>query len=274
MNQSAYVHGYSVREATRLADQASTLTHLLHHDTRFPPHSLVLEAGCGTGAQTVIITSQNPDCRFYSIDISPLSLDTARDRLKSMSDNAKSDQVTFELADIHNLPYEDGMFDHIFICFVLEHLPDQVKALHELNRVLRPGGTVMVIEGDHGSVFFYPPSQAAMEAVQTQIDLQRRAGGDACIGRRLYPLLATAGFSDLQVSPRMVYVDSSLPGLVDGFTRKTFTAMIEGIKDEAVYTGLITKERFEEGINDLYRTCEADGTFCYTFFKATGTKSG
>ena len=45
---------------------------------------------------------------------------------------------------------------------------------------------------------------------------------------KVYPLLVEAGFEAVRVSPRMVYVDASRPALVDGFTRKTFTAMIEG----------------------------------------------
>jgi hypothetical protein len=66
----------------------------------------------------------------------------------------------------------------------------------------------------------------------------------------------------------MVYVDDGRPDLVDGFTRKTFTAMIEGVRETAVDAGLIEPEEMEKGIRDLYRTTEIDGVFCYTFFKA------
>jgi hypothetical protein len=83
--------------------------------------------------------------------------------------------------------------------------------------------------------------------------------------------MVAAGFDAVRVSPRMVYVDSSRPDLVDGFTRKTFTAMIEGIREPAIASGLIKAKRFDAGVRDLHRTTEADGVFCYTFFKATGT---
>jgi hypothetical protein len=88
------------------------------------------------------------------------------------------------------------------------------------------------------------------------------------IGRQLYPLLTEAGFGSVRVSPRLVYVDSSRPELVDGFTRKTFTAMIEGVRESAISGGLVESAAFDQGIRDLYRTAEADGVFCYTFFKA------
>lgn len=92
------------------------------------------------------------------------------------------------------------------------------------------------------------------------------------IGRELYPLLCNAGYSSVRVSPRMVYVDSSRPDLVEGFTRNTFTAMIEGVRESAVKAGIIEQQAFETGVRDLYRTTAQDGVFCYTFFKAFGEK--
>ena len=53
MTQSGYIHGYSDREALRLNDQADTLDNIIHNDTIFSKDSLVLEAGCGVGAQTI-----------------------------------------------------------------------------------------------------------------------------------------------------------------------------------------------------------------------------
>ena len=55
----------------------------------------------------------------------------------------------------------------------------------------------------------------------------------------------------------MVYVDASRPELVDGFIRKTFTAMIEGVREPAIAAGLIDAERFDVGIRDLERTTES-----------------
>jgi hypothetical protein len=82
--------------------------------------------------------------------------------------------------------------------------------------------------------------------------------------------MVEAGLDDVRVSPRMVYVDSSRPGLVDGFTKKTFTAMIEGVREPALAAGLLDPDSFDAGIRDLYRTAGADGTFCYCFFKGVG----
>ena len=263
-----YVHGYDPRENARLQDQAGTLVELLHSDTSYPAGSLVLEAGCGVGAQTVTLAQRSPGARFMSIDVSADSIAEAKRR----TDAAGLANVQFRRADIFALPFEPETFDHVFACFVLEHLPRPVEALAILKSVLKPGGTATVIEGDHGSAYFHPDSDAAQKAIQCLVELQHAAGGNALIGRQLYPLMVGAGFDAVRVSPRMVYVDSSKPHLVDGFTKKTFTAMIEGVREAALEAGIAEPKAFDAGIRDLYRTAEADGVFCYTFFKAVGEK--
>ena len=179
---------------------------------------------------------------------------------------------SFQQADIFSPPFAPESFDHVFVCFVLEHLSRPDQALAILNSLLRPGGTMTVIEGDHGSAYFHPDSSAAQMAIQCLVELQRSAGGNALIGRQIYPLMVHAGLEAVHVSPRMVYVDASRPDLVEGFTRKTFTAMIEGIRQPALEAGMTDLEAFDAGIRDLHRTAEADGVFCYTFFKGAGRK--
>jgi SAM-dependent methyltransferase len=265
-----YVHGYNPRESVRLQDQAATLVDLLHADTAFPAGSCVLEAGCGVGAQTVTLARSSPGAAITAVDISASSLSEARRAV----DAAGLTNVQFRQADIFNLPFEPEAFDHIFVCFVLEHLPDPAAVLSILKGFLKQNGTITVIEGDHGSAYFYPDSVAAHQAIRCQVELQRRSGGNALIGRELYPLLVRAGFDQIRISPRMVYVDASRPGLVEGFTKNTFTAMIAGVREPALQAGLLDATAFDQGVRDLYRTAEADGVFCYTFFKAFAAKRG
>jgi hypothetical protein len=154
------------------------------------------------------------------------------------------------------------------VCFVLEHLSEPIKALHILKDYLKPGGTITVIKGDHGSTYIHPDSEAAHIAIQCRVGLKRRAGGNAMIGLELYSSLCQANYDWVRVSPRMVDIDASKPQLVDGFTRKTFTAMIEGVRTSALRNGIVTPCILDQSIKDLYRTAERDGVFCYTFFKA------
>jgi hypothetical protein len=48
--------------------------------------------------------------------------------------------------------------------------------------------------------------------------------------------------------------------------------MVEGVREEALERGMMSEAEWDRGIRDLYRTCEPDGTFCYTFFKGTGAR--
>lgn len=264
-----YVHGYDARANQRLQDQADTLVDLLHYDTAYPAGSLVLEAGCGVGSQTVTLARRSPQARFLSVDLSAESIAEAQRRVA----DAQVSNVEFQQADLFALPFTADSFDHVFVCFVLEHLSRPAEALVVLRELLKPGGTITVIEGDHGSTYFHPDSVAANAAIACQVTLQRAAGGNALIGRQVYPLLAEAAFDDVRVSPRMVYVDTTRPGLVDGFIRRTFTAMIEGVREAAISAGLIAPAQFDAGVRDLHRTAEAGGVFCYTFFKGVATRS-
>lgn len=263
-----YVHGYDQRENVRLQDQASTLVELLHSDTLFPSGSRVLEAGCGVGAQTITLAKNSPKAHITSIDISEVSVAEAKKRVESEGFS----NVCFQQGDIFNLSFEPKSFDHVFVCFVLEHLSKPVEALTALRTFIKPGGTITVIEGDHGSTYFHPDSLHAHRAIQCQVDLQKRSGGNANVGRELSPLLNSAGFDFVRVSPRMVYVDASRPELVEGFTKKTFIAMIEGIREAAIAAKMIEPAEIDRGIRDLYRTTKDDGVFCYTFFKAVAEK--
>lgn len=258
---TSYVHGYAAPEARRLGDQADTLAALLHDGTAYPAGSRVLEVGCGVGAQTVHLVARSPDAHLTAVDVSADSLAQARRRAPG---------VEFRQADLFDL---DGEWDHLFVCFVLEHLPESGKALAHLKTLLRPGGTITVIEGDHGSAFFYPRSDHAQAAIDCLVRLQADAGGDGLLGRRLYPLLVEAGFAGTKVEPRTVYADASKPDLVTGFTRDTFTAMVEGVGETAIAKGLVDEAAWARGIRDLYRTTREYGTFHYTFFKATALRT-
>jgi ubiquinone/menaquinone biosynthesis C-methylase UbiE len=261
-----YVHGYTPAETRRLTEQAQTLADLLHGGTSYLAGSRVLEAGCGVGAQTVQLVTRSPGIDLVSVDISEESLAQAKARVSAVAPEAR---VDWRLADLHDIT---GEFDHVFLCFVLEHLADPHDALVRLRSLLKPGGTITVIEGDHESAFFHPRSTAAQQVIDWLVDLQAEAGGDALIGRRLQPLLKDAGYDDVRAWPCTVYADETLPHLVDGFTRKTFIAMVESVRDRAIAAGMRTPAEWAHGIRELSKAADSGGTFHYTFFKSVGRK--
>ena len=268
MTTKEYVHGYSIRENQRLGDQANTLSDFLHYDTKYPPGSVILEAGCGTGEQTKFLAKNNLECQILSMDISESSLNQA----KSLIESENIQNVTFRQADIFHLPFDNESFDHVFVCFVLEHLPNPILALKSLKTVLKKGGSFTVIEGDHGSAYFYPDHPLARKTIQCLIDIQASMGGNSLIGRELFPLLNKVALSNISVSPRLIYVDGSKPALIEGFTKNTFIAMVEGAKDQALERSLMSENDWNKGIKEIYKSSREDGTFLYTFFKGIGIK--
>jgi len=261
----AYVHGYSSRETQRLYEQAEILEDMLHSDTSYPAGAKVLEAGCGVGAQTRLLVKHSPQAVFTCIDVSETSL-AAAGRLK---DAPGFERVTFEQADIHRLRFADASFDHVFVCFVLEHLDDPVAALIELKRTLRPGGTLTVIEGDHGSCFWYPETPAGRRAWHSLIAAQQANGHDPLIGRRLTPLLTAAGLDVLSCRPAWLYADRLAPDLRDGMVNHIIVPMVQSARRQVLDDALLDAKTFEQGCAEIAAvdTCE-EGTFFYTWFKA------
>ncbi|MBV8424639.1 MAG: class I SAM-dependent methyltransferase, partial [Candidatus Eremiobacteraeota bacterium] len=81
MPEIDYVHGYSPREAERLHDQAASVQSLLHADLSYGPGRRVLEAGCGTGEQTLVLAANSPQAEIVAVDLSERSLAIARQRV-------------------------------------------------------------------------------------------------------------------------------------------------------------------------------------------------
>ena len=218
----AYVHGYTTRETQRLLEQSLILEDLLHTGTRYQKGEKVLEAGCGVGAQTRILARRNPEAVLECIDISGESIQQAR----AVAREEGMGNVSFEQADLYSLSYKPDSFDHVFVCFVLEHVSHPSSALQIFKKILKPGGTITVIEGDHGSGIWTPETKASRKAWQGLIDSQMALGHDPNIGRRVYPLLKNTGYMVEEVSPRWVYADQSNPELLDGVINRIIAPMV------------------------------------------------
>ena len=265
----AYVHGYSERETQRLYEQAEILEDILHTGTQFPAGSKVLEAGCGVGGQTRLLVKRSPDADFTCIDISEKSLATAK-RLKEQTEFEK---VAFQQENIHNLSFADESFDHVFLCFVLEHLDDPVAALVELKRVLKPSGTITVIEGDHGSAFWHPETPESVAAWNGLIIAQRAHGHEPNIGRELTPLLTEAGFQLQSCEPAWLYADRLKPALREGMVNHIIVPMVRSAEEQILNDTLVPEDDYRKGIADLSHVDRTEeGTFFYTWFKAVAKK--
>ena len=270
VNEHGYVHGYTEYESGRLSDSANALAELNHAATRYRGGH-VLEAGCGVGAQTRLLLQRCPGTRLTSFD---MSLPSLRRALAGVPAQARR-RARFVNADLFHVPFRPRTFDHVFICYVLEHLADPLRALHTLAPLAKPAGTITAIEGDHGSAFFHPCTPEAWEAWLCLTEVQRRLGGDALIGRRLHGLFHAAGLEHVSVEPIVVYCDPSRPVLMDGFVDKTIVGMLRGIEAQVLGMGLMKTGDWRKGLADLLDIVHhPEGSFTYIFFRAVGTLPG
>ena len=192
MTRSDYVHGYGTREQQRLVEQAEHWRQRLIADgTTLEPGTRLLEVGCGVGAVLVVLGQEFPAVTLYGVDIEPAQLEFARGHLERAGVEAELLE-----ADAHALPFEDESFDHVWMMWFLEHVPDPTAVLSEARRVLVPGGAITAIEVDYGTVGA-EPSTPALEALFRAMVQGMAAAGWSDAGTRLPRWLGDAGFRDI-----------------------------------------------------------------------------
>ncbi|PZD96692.1 class I SAM-dependent methyltransferase [Paenibacillus sambharensis] len=100
----------------------------------------ILDIGCGMGTTLLsLANSYTFGQQFIGIDFSEKMIDRARERSRELS-SAYRGKTGFFVADVQALPYMDGQFDFIYSECVLNLVPDRVKAIGEISRLLEPKG--------------------------------------------------------------------------------------------------------------------------------------
>ncbi|GAB3072141.1 demethylmenaquinone methyltransferase [Salinicoccus sesuvii] len=100
----------------------------------------VLDVCCGTGDWTIQLSEKAPTAEVIGIDFSEKMLEVAEEKTTT------HDNIELLQGNAMSLPFDDGSFDYVTIGFGLRNLPDYNKAIEEFYRVLKPGGTLVVLE--------------------------------------------------------------------------------------------------------------------------------
>ena len=112
------------------------------NELNLKPHDVVLDAGCGLGRHLRHL-ARMPELKIFGIDKNTWALTETAKSVAAMPD-AQSKDYLFSIADITKLPFADSSFDCVICSEVMEHIPDHEKALKELDRILKPQGTLVV----------------------------------------------------------------------------------------------------------------------------------
>ncbi|KAJ5240976.1 methyltransferase-UbiE family protein [Penicillium citrinum] len=157
------------------------------------PDLQILDVGCGPGSITIDLAKHAPQGHVIGIEYVPDPLDGARKLAASESVS----NVTFQVGDIHNIPFPDDTFDLVHAHQVLQHIADPVRAFQEMRRVVKKGGVVAVRES--ASLTWYPESEGIAAWKELSERMGRAKGGNPHPGRMIHVWAHEAGFSREQI---------------------------------------------------------------------------
>ena len=211
-----------------------------------PERARVLEIGCGNGATTKLIMRHIRPAQLVGIDPSSVFLDMAREAF------AADPRVSFALGDAVATGQADAAFDLVIAHTVYSHLIDPERALAEAHRVLRPGGQLVIFDGDFATVsvalFDGDPLQAAVSTVL------RHNVHAPYIMRLLPTLVGAAGFRVQSVEPHGYAQTTSPDFLLTLLSRGTTAAARAGEIGQALVDGFDSEARRRVADGRFYGT--------------------
>jgi SAM-dependent methyltransferase len=202
----------------------------LRHDLR------LLDVGCGTGDYLRVMAPLVAPGQAVGIDLSAELVKRAE-----LLSQGEQPNLSFQVADVYDLPFAEASFDRITATQVMVHLSDPWTAVTELRRVLAPGGRLAIAEWDWDSTCL----------ALTDRDLGRRFTHLLCdqmknglIARELPSELIGRGFTDVDVVPQ-VRIQRTLGAAHEWLIRPA--------AEEFVRTGALTEAEGISLLDDLHQ---------------------
>lgn len=196
----------------------------------------VLDAGCGPGTILGAMTASHRTAKGTGLDL-------GRGRLRQAEEkNAGNRRLQFRHGDVQDLEFECSTFDVVYGRMLLQYVRDKEKAVGEMVRVCKPGGTVMLQDLDGQLVWHYPEDALMHQTVARVLNTLSESGFDPFVGRKLFWLARNSGLDNVRVQVECYH-------------------LIAGEADPATFTQWelklqIAKARMQESLGSAYEAEE------------------
>jgi len=212
------------------------------------PGERLLEVGSGSGVLCrMLAPNLQPGGQIVGVDISPdMTIEAQKYAFAEGIDNG----ITFETYSAESLPYPEASFDGAISARLLLHAAEPEIVIHEMKRVIKPGGRVIVMDWDFDTVTV---DHADRELTRRLLHWRNdHHGGNNWSGRQLWRRMREAGFQNLTVHPWVSVVHNEEDGLTQSLWRAA---------QVACEARVISSVEQEDWINEL-----KDRIYAGTFF--------
>lgn len=185
-----YTHGYGrwTRDWMLQRTAAEAAAFLIPY---LRPGMRVLDCGCGPGSITADLATLVAPAEVIGIDIERRQLAVAR----GLAADRGIDNVSFQLANVYDLPFAEASFDAVFAHTLVEHLAEPRLAFAEVRRILKPGGIFGVRDPDYSTWRMEPATARVHDVTECVRRVQQINGGSPYYAPRQRELLLEAGFA-------------------------------------------------------------------------------
>jgi SAM-dependent methyltransferase len=187
-----------------------------------------VDVGCGGGHVALDIARLiGPDGRVTGIDSDPKIIELARQDVTA----AAAGNVELHAGDVRS--FDGGPFDLAYARFLFSHVSEPDAAFAHVRKLVAPGGRIVIEEIDMSGSFCYPPDAAHDQFVELYVEVVRRGGGDANLGRRMPAMALAAGLSGVRWNVFQ-------PVFADGPGKQMTAVTMDRIRSAALSHGLST----------------------------------
>src|SRR5438552_2591502 len=182
------------REALRLelkVDAHAWVKQYMAHRVRSGAE--VLSVGCGPGVILREISALDPSVRATGIDVSADRVAEAKRRNRGIP------QLNFVRGDAQAMEFASNSFDLVYSRMLLEYLKDKERAVREMARVCKRGGTVLLQDLDGQLLWHYPEDPVVQGMAGKVVKALGATGFDPFVGRKLFSFAQKAGLRRIQV---------------------------------------------------------------------------